>query len=91
MDLAAFRTRYPEFETAGDSFLQAVLDEAETELNSAEIGDAFNAAHGLLAAHKVAISPYGVAARMLNEEGKSTYENEFSAVMGRAIPGIFSV
>ncbi len=91
MILAAFRVRFAEFETAGDPFVQAVLDEAETELNADEIGGAFDAAHGLLTAHKIAVSPYGVSARMLNEEGKSTYEVEFSAVMGRAIPGIFSV
>lgn len=91
MLLAAFRVRFPEFETAGDPFVQAVLDEVAAELNAAEIGAAYDAAHGLLAAHKIAISPYGVAARMLNEEGKSTYETEFAAVMGRAIPGLFAV
>jgi hypothetical protein len=89
--LAAFRARFPEFESAGDTFAQAVLDEAATELDATEIGDAYDAAHGLLAAHKMAISPFGVAARMLNDEGKSTYEGEFSAVLARAIPCIFSV
>ena len=85
MLLAAFRVRFPEFEEGSDPLVQACLDEAATELNATEIGDPYDAAHGLLAAHKLAISPYGRAARMLNDEGKSTYEVEFSNVMARAV------
>jgi hypothetical protein len=86
--LAAFRSRFPEFSTCPDATVSAVLTAAATELNSTEIGAPYDEAHGLLAAHKLAISPYGRAARMLNEQGHSTYEAEFSNVMARAIPGI---
>ena len=91
MLLAAFRIRFGEFETAADPLVQACLDAAATELNAAEIGAPFDEAHGLLAAHKLAISPYGRAARMLNDDGKSTYEIEFCAVMARAVPGLTAV
>lgn len=88
MILSAFKTRFAEFRTADDTFVQAVLDEAATELNAGEIGGPYDAAHGLLAAHKLAISPFGRAARMLNDKGESTYQGEFSAVMSRAITAI---
>lgn len=88
MLLAAFRTRFGEFETATDPQVQAVLDAAASELNATEIGAPYDEAHGLLAAHKLAISPYGRAARMLNDDGKSTYEEEFSKVMARAVPSL---
>lgn len=91
MLLATFRIRFGEFETAGDPLVQACLDAAATELNVTEIGAPFDEAHGLLAAHKLAISPYGRAARMLNEDGKSTYETEFHNVMARAVPGLSAV
>lgn len=86
MILAAFRTRFPEFEEGSNGIVQACLDAAATELNATEIGTPFDEAHGLLAAHKLAISPFGRAARMLNDDGKSTYEEEFCKVMARAVP-----
>ena len=85
MILAAFRSRFPEFEEGSNGIVQASLDAAATELNATEIGTAYDEAHGLLAAHKLAISPFGRAARMLNDDGKSTYEVEFSNVMSRAV------
>lgn len=88
MDLAAFRLRFPECRSADDPTVTAVLNAAATELNAVEIGAPFDEAHGLLAAHKLALSPFGRAARMLNDEGTSTYFTEFTAVMGRAIVGI---
>lgn len=88
MNLAAFQARFPEFRTADPAMVQVVLDEAATELNAAEIGAAFDAAHGQLAAHKLAISPFGRAARMLNEKGESTYQAHFADIMARAIVAI---
>ncbi len=85
MTLAQFKVRFPEFRTADDSLVSAVLAESGNELNSEELGDAYNAAHGLLAAHKLAISPFGQSARMVNDEGETTYNREFIAVVGRAV------
>lgn len=91
MILAAFRSRFPEFEEGSDGIVQACLDAAATELNATEIGASFDEAHGLLAAHKLAISPFGRAARMLNDEGKSTYEVEFQNVLSRSVVTLTSV
>jgi hypothetical protein len=68
--------------------MQSWLDRAATELNATAFGVAYDEAHGLLAAHKGAISPFGRNARMLNEHGNSTYEVEFGKVCARAITAL---
>lgn len=88
MNLAAFRIRYPEFRTAVDPFVQSVLDSAATELNATEIGAPFDEAHGLLTAHKIAISPLGTNARTLNDKGQTTYQAELERVLARAITAL---
>lgn len=85
MDITTFQNDYPEFRTAGVPLMQSWLDRAATELNAVAFGVAYDEAHGLLAAHKGAISPFGRAARMLNDKGSSTYEAEFVKVCSRAI------
>jgi hypothetical protein len=85
VDLATFQIDFPEFRTAGTPLIQSWLDRAATELSASAFGVAYDEAHGLLAAHKGAISPFGRAARMLNEQGNSTYEVEFGKVCKRAI------
>jgi hypothetical protein len=85
MDLATFRVQYPEFKTALDPFVQAFLDAAAREINPTELGEAYDNAHGLLAAHKLAISPFGKQARMVNEDGSTTYEKEYDAVLRRTV------
>jgi hypothetical protein len=88
VDLATFRSRFPEFRTAGDAFVTACLNEAASELNSDELGDSYDGAHGLLAAHKLAVSPFGTNARMVDERGTTAYEREFSNVCKRAIVAV---
>lgn len=88
MDVTTFQTDYPEFRSAGVPLMQSWLDRAATELNAVAFGSAYDEAHGLLAAHKGAISPLGRAARMLNDDGMSTYEVEFGKVCSRAITAL---
>jgi hypothetical protein len=85
MNLATFRVQYPEFKSALDPFVQAFLDAAAREINPTELGEAYDNAHGLLTAHKLAISPFGKQARMVNEDGRTTYENEYDAVLRRSV------
>jgi hypothetical protein len=57
MNLATFRVQYPEFKSALDPFVQAFLDAAAREINPTELGEAYDNAHGLLTAHKLASRP----------------------------------
>lgn len=88
MLIAAFRVRFPEFRTADDSFVQAVLDAAAKELHPTELGYAYNEAHGLVTAHKLALSPFGQSARMVNEKGETTYAKLFDDLIGRSVAGV---
>lgn len=85
MDYKTFRDAYAEFVSAPEATVLSALRRAATELNATEIGAPYDEAHGLLTAHKLAISPYGRASRTLNDEGQTTYEVEFGKVMARAI------
>lgn len=90
MILATFKLLCPEFRTTPDLTVQAFLDLAAKELNVDEIGDAYDEAHRLLTAHKIAISPLGVNARTLNDAGQTTYEVEFEKVLGRSVVALLS-
>lgn len=89
MTLANFRIRFPEFTTAGDTLVQACLDASALETSSESLGLSYDEAHGLLAAHKLACSPFGGMAR-LEKSNKTTYELERAAMMVRLL-GPFSV
>lgn len=78
MDITAFRRRYPEFDKLGNDLLQATLDEAALELDVDVFGDQWPAAHGALTAHKLTLSPYGQAARMVPKDGVTTYITHFN-------------
>jgi hypothetical protein len=85
VDLPGFRARFPEFRTADDTLVSACLAAAAGETDSGEFGAAYDEAHGLLAAHKLAISPFGQAARMVSDKGQTTYMAEREAVTSRVI------
>lgn len=85
MNLATFRVRFSEFETAPDAMVQACLDASALETDSSAFDTAYDEAHGLLAAHKLAISPYGQNARMVSDKGETTYMRERDAVTGRVV------
>ncbi len=85
MTLASFRLLCAEFRTTPDPVVQAFLDAAAKELNEEEIGAGYDEAHRLLTAHKIAISPFGTNARILNDAGETTYETELNKVMARAV------
>jgi hypothetical protein len=72
--------------------VQACLDAAASELNAAELGTSYDEIHGLLAAHKIALGPYGTAARMItitdrlgNVETKTAYEVELDRAIARRV------
>lgn len=77
MLLAAFRAQYPEFQTAGDTYVQTFLDAAGLEIDASIWGKLTDQAQGLLAAHKMCIAPNGQMARLQTDKGKSTYGKQY--------------
>lgn len=75
LTVAEFRTRFPAFggATPTDPTIQAVLDEAEEEIDEAVWGSKAANGHGLLTAHKLAMEPFGRDARLAKDDTQSTY------------------
>lgn len=88
MDLAGFRARFPEFKNAGDALVTAMLAAAAGETSAADWGTAYDEAQGLLAADKLAKSPFGTNARV--EAGKeNTYAKALKEARDRVILPVF--
>lgn len=78
MTLARFRTEQPEFEQVPDAYIQAYLDEATTELDPEIWGVKFDQGVKYRAAHKMALSPQGMAMKLVTNKGESTYGAHFT-------------
>lgn len=76
MDLLTFRARFPEFVGVEDLTVEATLAEA---LLSTIYGKRIDEAQGYLTAHKLALSPYGQAAR-LADGNTTTYAIHFKEI-----------
>lgn len=87
MDLATFKTQYPELRSAGDTLLQAFLDAAALEIDL-EIWDTLSdQGQGLLAAHNLTMSPWGQAARMQPKDGVTTYGQKYEKMQSMVAVG----
>lgn len=76
MQLEVFREQFPEFKNLGDSMVQAFLDAAALEVDADVWGTKEDQGIGYLAAHKMALSPYGQTAR-LGGKDSSTYKAHY--------------
>jgi len=64
LDLAGFRTLWPEFAGVSDAIVNTALTDAAGRLSPVVYGNQINRAHGLLAAHIAVTAPWGHAARL---------------------------
>lgn len=89
MSLSAFRTRFPEFRTAGDDLVQAILDEAALRVDPDAYGAKIDIAHGYRAAHLLASSPFGRSLRLDGAEER--YLALLDELRTETVPGFFVV
>ena len=73
---ASFKSRWPEFVPIEDARVEAALAEAALETDARVYGRSYDHAVGLLAAHKLAVSPAGQQARLEAKDASTTYEAE---------------
>lgn len=88
MDLATFRTLFPEFTNAPDVFVSAWLAETLPEIDPTIWGTDADSGHGLLTAHRMAVSPFGRNSRLSSEKGESTYGKQFAELETKRAVGI---
>lgn len=72
LTLAAFRVLYPEFVATADATVEAKIAAALARTDTDAFGDDADAAQGLLAAHLLAIAPYGQTSRQEGTDKSST-------------------
>ncbi len=83
MDLATFRLEFTEFKTIPDGQIQAALDRAEEAVDPVTFGASYDLAHGLRAAHLLAVAPMGQNARLQSDKADTTYNRTFREIQIR--------
>lgn len=83
--VASFAVSRPEFANTAASdpdYVQAMIDEASLEVDAEVWGDKADAGIMWLAAHKLALSPYGNNAELVAKDGKTTtYKTHYDALV----------
>lgn len=82
-----FLARFPEFEPASRPMINASIAEAVRGVDATIFGDKTDDAVRWLAAHLLAISPFGMQARLVSKEGASTYGERFAMLTRSVTPG----
>ena len=73
MDCITFKARFPEFNRLPDVTIQDALDRGVAQTNANVFGPLQDEASSYLAAHFLALSPYGQQARLVAKDGTTTY------------------
>lgn len=79
---AEFLTAFPEFENADPGLLNSALASAATMVDECVYGRQYGVAVAYLAAHRLALSPWGNASKLSTEKGKgaTTYMLHFEEI-----------
>jgi hypothetical protein len=88
MNLADFRTRFPEFDLASDTYVQAYLTDALLELDAVVWGALLDLGQAYLAAHRMASSPWGQSAKLISEDGSTTYWKNYENLRRACTPSV---
>lgn len=83
--LEKFVGRFPEFRQAGQMIVYAIR-EAAREVNARVYGCKRGMAIAYLAAHKLALSPYGRGQRLVKDDNTTTYWGEFERIRREVTP-----
>lgn len=70
---AVFIVRYLEFAKADAALVTAKIDQAVRRYDEGECGDQYDDVVYLRAAHLLAMTPWGRAARLVNKDGTTVY------------------
>lgn len=76
--LASLVQRFPEVETAPSGLLASCLEAAAVEVDPNLWGTLTREGHGLITARKLALSPWGRDARIMADDGSTTYDGEIT-------------
>lgn len=87
MTTVQFLTQFPEFKTADLSLIQAMLDAALLEIDVSIWRTKADQGQAYLAAHKLALSPFGQNVRLVAKDGSTTYYTHYQALRSQVASG----
>jgi len=87
VDFHDFLARFPEFEPADSSMVASAIAEATRGVDASVWGDKTEDGIRWLAAHLLAITPWGQQARLVSKDGSTTYGKEHARLMRSVTPG----
>ena len=74
----SFLTHHPEFRPAEVSLIQAKISDAVLRVDASIWGTKTDNGVRLLAAHTLALSPFGQNAKLVSKEGQTTYGQQYA-------------
>jgi hypothetical protein len=80
LDPDTFKLRFPEFKSTADEMIQAFLDAAAVHCDAEVYLTKHEDAVLYRAAHTLALSPQGAAAKMVNKDGTTSYQMHFNEI-----------
>lgn len=78
MTLADLRTAHPEFTYTPDYVVQTAIDDAVAHMDETAWGDEYNTGLMLLACHNLAMTSYGEASGLADENRSSIYFQDWA-------------
>ena len=84
MQLKDFQVRYPEFKQTSTELVVAMLQDAALLIDQSVWGNLAGQGHGLLTAHRLALSPFGQQARMILDKKNpelTTYKSHYDQLV----------
>lgn len=92
-DAASFKAVRLEFAEIADATVTLALSDAASELDARVFGDTHDQAVGLLAAHKLSVSPFGQQARLEPKtgDGTTTYLAELQRLTRKRAGGFWAI
>ena len=87
MTYGTFTTQFPEFSATDADMVSAMLAASLLEINVAVWGALADQGQAYLTAHKLAISPFGQQARLVQKDGSTTYELEYKRLCSAVASG----
>lgn len=87
MIIGDFLKQFPEFASTDLDLVKAMLDAADLEIDRSVWGPKGDQGQAFLAAHKLALSPFGQGTRLVAKDGTTTYERHYMKLVGQVASG----
>lgn len=75
------RSVFPEFKRASEAMVLEMIAQAERSVDTGVFGDRTDDAVLWKAAHLLALSPFGRAAKLIEQDGGTTYGSNYASIV----------